>query len=260
MREPQDAPSVLRCVGQGTAPGRRDHNRVLDPDAALTGKVHAGLDRDDVTRGERVSAVEDTRGSSWMSRPDAVPGAVDEGLAPAGRVDDRPAGLVDGSGRARPGPPPRRPPPGPRDHDVTMRRCSALEGLAGRPPGSCGSCPSGSRRRGRRSRSRRGRRARSCGPRACGAAGSRSDRTRRSSRRRCRRRRGRRIAVVEGPGERRLGGAVGQAGGDVGEGGVGDGAGGLDAGHLALVLGDRAAPRPDPTWARARQPGNQASA
>ena len=90
-----------------------------------------------------------TVGASWMSRPDAVAGAVLERVGPAGLGDHLAADVVDLLG----------PDPGPHGgHPFGLGVAHHLEdpgqlavGLAARRRTS-GSCPSGSRRRSRRSR------------------------------------------------------------------------------------------------------------
>ena len=57
----------------GTHPSVGDDDGVLDPDSAMTREVHAGLHRDDLAGGERITAVAATRGDSWMSRPTPWP-------------------------------------------------------------------------------------------------------------------------------------------------------------------------------------------
>src|SRR5438270_1111955 len=78
-----------------TAAVRGDDERVFDPDTALLGKVHTGLDRDDVTGGERSSGRERDPRVLMDLEPDAVPGSVREGIGPAGGADDLATGLVD---------------------------------------------------------------------------------------------------------------------------------------------------------------------
>ena len=100
---------------------------------------------------ERVGRASATpTGASWISRPDAVAGAVDERVAPAGRRRSR-----RGRPRRR-----RRPltPGAHRGHARGLRarprrrasRCCVGDGLADARP--CGSCRSSSRRPARRSR------------------------------------------------------------------------------------------------------------
>ena len=78
---------ILGRVGEASTAGGGDHEGVLDADAAVLGEVDAGLDGHDVARCE---------GSSGRRRhprvlvdveADAVPGAVQEGIAPSGGGD-----------------------------------------------------------------------------------------------------------------------------------------------------------------------------
>ena len=121
---------VLGGEGEGPAPVVGDDHRVLDPDAAVLGKVDAGLDGHDVAGGERSVRRPGHPRVLVDLQADAVAGAVHEGVAPARLVDDGPAGGVDVLGLgARPRP---RPDPGglasrPR------RRASAAGSALGSP-------------------------------------------------------------------------------------------------------------------------------
>ena len=76
----------LRCVGQRAAAVGGDDHGVLDADAAVLGKVDAGLDGHDVAGGERSSRPSrPPAGASWISRPTPWPVPCDERVAPAGR-------------------------------------------------------------------------------------------------------------------------------------------------------------------------------
>ena len=66
-----------------------DDDGVLDAHAADAGEVDAGLDGDDVTGRQGITAhVAATRGASWISRPTPWPVPCDERVAPAGVDDD----------------------------------------------------------------------------------------------------------------------------------------------------------------------------
>ena len=80
----------LREFGEGVGAVGGDDHGVLDADAAHAGEVHAGLDGHDANRAPSVPrALAATRGSSWISRPDAVAGPVHERVAPTGGARSR---------------------------------------------------------------------------------------------------------------------------------------------------------------------------
>ena len=81
-------------------------------------------------------------------------GAVDERVAPAGLLDDRPAGRST-STHAAPARTAATPAACDAGHDLDHARSACRVGVADHRP--CGSCPSSSRRPARRSRGRRGR-------------------------------------------------------------------------------------------------------
>ena len=85
----------LGGVGERSATVGGDDDGVLDAHAAVLGEVDAGLDGDDVAGGERSIAGRGHPGPLVDLEADAVAGGVQEGVAPAGVVDDRAAGRVD---------------------------------------------------------------------------------------------------------------------------------------------------------------------
>ena len=71
------------------------HQGVLDPDPAVPGKVHTGLDGDDEAGGEDSSAQVADRGRLVDVEAHPVAGAVLEAVGPTGLGDDLPADVVD---------------------------------------------------------------------------------------------------------------------------------------------------------------------
>ena len=89
---------VGKGAGQRLGAVLGDHEQVLDPDAAQRSDDRAGLDRDDVTRDQRLAAAPAEARRLVDLKPDAVAEAVVEALAQSL------AGALGSRGRvARPG-------------------------------------------------------------------------------------------------------------------------------------------------------------
>ena len=210
-----------------------DDDGVLDAHSTHAGEVDAGLDGHDVTGGQRITGGRGDPRCLVDLETDAVPGPVDECVAPSGGVDDVTARLVDAR-RSR-----RRRCTASRPSCCASRTTSyTCRGLGPRvaDADACASCRSSTRRRCSRSRSRPARPPRSRDSTAARAAWRRWARTRRSGRSSCRRRPG--LASRARARARRPARSAGRAsaGGDDGERLVGDRAGGLDAGDLRRLL------------------------